>query len=148
MTESVVIEQAWRGEEDLLIIPPTHRRGDRVADCAGLENRCPARDRGFKSHPLRLVSTALNEFQQDASCCTGNGLRLVVSEEIEDADFAVARNHSQPKSAARAKSGANSGPVKPDDSPPTVEQVRELVQECAALPDHIRAAMLALLGTV
>jgi hypothetical protein len=75
-------------------------------------------------------------------------LRLVVSEEIEDADFAVARNHSQPKSAARAKSGANSGPVKPDDSPPTVEQVRELVQECAALPDHIRAAMLALLGTV
>jgi len=75
-------------------------------------------------------------------------LRLVVSDDPEDAENSPARNRSQPKSAARAKSGANSGPVKPDDSPPTVEQVRELVQECAALPEHIRAAMLSLLGTV
>src|SRR5690606_16595609 len=33
----------------------THpRRGDRVADCAGLENRCTARYRGFESPPLRI----------------------------------------------------------------------------------------------
>src|SRR5690606_40910597 len=29
------------------------RRGGRVVECGGLENRCPARDRGFESLPLR-----------------------------------------------------------------------------------------------
>ena len=36
-------------------LPATHhsRRGGRVVDCAGLENRRAARSRGFESHPLR-----------------------------------------------------------------------------------------------
>ena len=28
-------------------------RGARAAESGGLENRCPVRDRGFESHPLR-----------------------------------------------------------------------------------------------
>ena len=35
------------------------RRGARVADSDGLENRCPERDRGFESHPLRQPSRRL-----------------------------------------------------------------------------------------
>ena len=30
-------------------------RGGRVAECGGLENRCPARGPGFESQPLRSL---------------------------------------------------------------------------------------------
>ncbi len=41
------------------------RRGARVADSDGLENRCPERDRGFESHPLRqLVGSIIGLSQQ------------------------------------------------------------------------------------
>ena len=36
----------------------TQRRGGRVVDCAGLENRRAARSRGFESHPLRHLGLA------------------------------------------------------------------------------------------
>jgi hypothetical protein len=85
------------------IIRARNRRGDRVAECAGLENRCTARYRGFKSHPLRLVSKALIECQKDAISCTGNGLRLVVSGNSEDVEDAPIFNRSQPESAVRSK---------------------------------------------
>lgn len=32
------------------------RRGARAAESDGLENRCPERDRGFESHPLRQTA--------------------------------------------------------------------------------------------
>jgi hypothetical protein len=53
----------WRGGSMTSIISPRNRRGDRVADCAGLENRCTARYRGFKSHPLRSyqIRTYVNQ---------------------------------------------------------------------------------------
>ena len=34
------------------------RRGARAAESDGLENRCPERDRGFESHPLRHTTGA------------------------------------------------------------------------------------------
>ena len=38
---------------------PRARRGGRVVECGGLENRCTARYRGFESLPLRqLIFTA------------------------------------------------------------------------------------------
>ena len=40
------------------------RRGDRVADCAGLENQCAQAYPGFESLPLRLFqSTFRNQMQ-------------------------------------------------------------------------------------
>ncbi len=36
------------------LVESSARRGGRAAECTGLENRQPARVRGFKSHPLRL----------------------------------------------------------------------------------------------
>ena len=84
------------------IIPPVDqaarritRRGDRVADCAGLENRCTARYRGFKSLPLRLDSSGINDTQKDAISCGSNGLRLVVSDESEAGEVATGVDRSQ-----------------------------------------------------
>jgi hypothetical protein len=125
-----------------------NRRGDRVAECAGLENRCTARYRGFKSHPLRFDSEALNESQKDAISCSGNGLRLVVSDEPEDGEVAPGFNRSQPESAVRAKKCDKNEPTELAKSPPTVDEVRRTVQNCEELPEHIRAAMLALISTL
>jgi hypothetical protein len=130
------------------IIHIRNRRGGRVAECAGLENRCTARYRGFKSHPLRLDSKALNEPQKDAISCSGNGLRLVVSDEPEDVEHAVAFNRSQPESAVRAKKCDKNEPTELGRSVPTLDEVRKAVDGCEELPEHIRAAVQALLLTV
>ena len=130
------------------IIPPRNRRGDRVAECAGLENRCTARYRGFKSHPLRFDSKALNESQKDAISCSGNGLRLVVSGEPEDGEVAPGSNRSQPESAVRARKCDKNEPTESLDRPVSVEQLCELVELCVDLPEHIRSAVSALLSTI
>ena len=119
-----------------------------MAECAGLENRCTARYRGFKSHPLRLVSKALIESQQDAISCSGNGLRLVVSGEPEDGEVAPGCSRSQPESAVRARKCDKNEPTELATSPPTLDEVRRLVKNCDELPEHIRAAMLALMSTL
>ena len=39
------------------------RRGGRVVDCGGLENRCAVRYRGFESYPLRTYSVQVTALQ-------------------------------------------------------------------------------------
>lgn len=129
------------------IIRHHNRRGDRVAECAGLENRCTARYRGFKSHPLRLDSKTLSDSQQDAIGCSGNGLRLVVSGEPQDGEVAPGCSRSQPESAVRAKKCDKNEPTELATSPPTIDEVRRMAQNCDELPKHIRSAVLALLST-
>ena len=130
------------------IIRPHNRRGDRVAECAGLENRCAARYRGFESLPLRLDSSTLNESQKDAISRSGNGLRLVVYGESEDADGAAGGNRSQPESGVLAKKCDKNVPTESGQSSPTIDDVRQTVRNCDGLPDHIREAVLALLSTL
>ncbi len=107
-----------------------------MADCTGLENRRAAMHRGFKSLPLRSESKALNESQQDAISCSGNGLRLVVSGEPEDGEDAPGFNRSELESAVRARKWHKNEPTESAQLPPTVETV----QDCAEFPEPIRAA--------
>src|SRR3989304_9665356 len=48
---------AWSGSHRV----PRRRRGGRAVEGAGLENRNPARDRGFESLPLRQFSSPAEE---------------------------------------------------------------------------------------
>jgi len=75
-------------------------------------------------------------------------LRLVVSDELEDGEVAPGFNGSQPESAVQAKKCDKNEPTKLATSPPTLDEVRRMVQECDELPEHIRAAVLAMLLTV
>lgn len=102
----------------------------------------------LESPPLRLVSETLNEAQKDAICCSGNGLRLVVSGESEDADGAAECNRPQAESAVRAKKCDKNEPIELATSPPTLDELRQTVQDCDELPEHIRAAVLALVSTL
>ena len=117
-----------------------------MAECAGLENRCAARYRGFESLPLRLDSSALNESRNDAISCSGNGLRLVASGEPEVADGAAVCNQSQSESAVRAKKCDKNEPIKLATLPPTLDELRQTVQDCEELPEYIRSAILALIS--
>lgn len=119
-----------------------------MAECTGLENRRTARYRGFESPPLRFDSKAVSESQQDAISCSGNGLRLVVSGEPEDGEDAPGFNRSQPEAAVRAKKCDRNEPIELGQSRPTVETVRQSIQDCAELPEPVRAAMLALMSTL
>jgi hypothetical protein len=91
---------------------------------------------------------ALNESQQDAISCSGNGLRLVVSGDPEVGEDAPDFNRSQPESAVRTKKCDRNEPTESGESPPTVDDVRQTIQDCEELPEPIRAAMLALMSTV
>jgi len=79
-------------------------------------------------------------------------LRLVVAADSEDACDSTALSQSQSESAAQAQFGAHSDAIgEPGNStgpPVSVKQLRELVDCCDDLPEHIRAAVLALLETV
>ena len=104
---------------------------------------------GSSNLPLSAFdSVALSESQQDAISCSGNGLRLVVSDQSEDVEDAVAFNRSQAESAVLAKKWHKNEPTESGQSPRTVDEVRQTVQDCGELPDHIRAAVLALLSTL
>jgi hypothetical protein len=75
-------------------------------------------------------------------------LRLVVSGEPEDGEDAPGFNRSELESAVRARKWHKNEPTESAQLPPTVETVRQTVQDCAELPKPIRAAMLALMSTL
>ena len=54
---------------------PCGKRGDRVADCTGLENRRPERDPGFKSQSHRVTVFELGSPSDD---CGSNRSPTVV----------------------------------------------------------------------
>ena len=89
----------------------------------------------------------ISDTQKDTISCSGNGLRLVVSEGPEAGEVSTGVTRSQSKSAARAKFGA-APDAEHSGSDPTVDDVRAVVECCESLPEHIRAAVLALLSTV
>ncbi len=111
--------------------------------------RLPVRE----SPPLRLDSSGINDTQKGAISCSRNGLRLVVSDEPEAGEVATGVDRSQPDSAAQAQIGAERAQfdAEPDaaysSSVPTVDEVRSMVETCESLPEHIRAAVLALLSS-
>lgn len=51
-----------------------------MAEQAGLENRSPSRDRGFKSHPLRQFHHAVIEFVRQREDDTPSPPRVCESE--------------------------------------------------------------------
>jgi hypothetical protein len=87
----------------------------------------------------------INDTQEDAISCSGNGLRLVVSDEPEAREVSTGVSRSQQKSAAQAQFGAASDAAH-SAAVSTVDDLRVVVENCESLPEHIRAAVLALLS--